>query len=146
VTGRAGRRLADTWQNGAYAYLGMTVPGFPNFFLLYGPNTNLGHNSIILMLEWQTRYVLRCVQALVGHDLAWLEVREDATSKYQAGIRAGLRRTVWEANCRSWYKTPSGKVTNNWPLTTVRYQREVRRPRLEHYHLATRARGVPAGP
>ncbi|MGI8332269.1 flavin-containing monooxygenase [Actinomadura scrupuli] len=146
VTGRGGRRLADTWRDGAYAYLGMTVPGFPNFFLLYGPNTNLGHNSIVLMLEWQTRYVLQCVQALVGRDLAWLDVREDVTRRYDAEIRAGLRRTVWEAGCTSWYKTPTGKVTNNWPLTTVRYRREVRRPRLEDYHLAARRQEVPAAP
>ncbi|MCW2915741.1 MAG: Cyclohexanone monooxygenase [Actinomycetia bacterium] len=146
VTGHGGRRLADTWRDGAYAYLGMTVPGFPNFFLLYGPNTNLGHNSIILMLEWQTKYVLRCVQALIDLDLAWLDVRADVTRTYQAAIRAGLHRTVWEGNCTNWYKTPSGKVVNNWPFTTVRYRREVRRPRFEHYHLAARAEPVPASP
>jgi hypothetical protein len=68
------------------------------------------------------------------------------TRRYEAGIRAGLRRTVWEAGCTSWYKTSSGKVTNNWPLTTVRYRREVRRPKFEHYHLAIRPQGVPATP
>ncbi len=140
ITGRGGRRLADEWKDGAHAYLGMTVPGFPNLFLLYGPNTNLGHNSIVLMLEWQTRYVLQCVRAIRDRRLAWLDVRPDVMRAYDAKIQSGLRRTVWEGGCTSWYKTPSGRVTNNWPLSTVRYRSELRRPRLEYFHLAAGTR------
>lgn len=136
VVGRGGRRLADDWKDGAYAYLGLTVPGYPNFFVLYGPNTNLGHNSILLMLEWQVGYVLRCVQELQSQGLAWMDVRPEAMRAYEDRIAAGLRRTVWEAGCTSWYKTPSGKVVNNWPYSTVRYRSVLRRPHLEHYHLA----------
>jgi len=140
-TGRGGRRLTEEWKDGAHAYLGMTVPGFPNLFLLYGPNTNLGHNSIILMLEWQTRYVLRCVEAIRDRRLAWLDVREDVMRAYDAKIQAELHRTVWESGCTSWYKTPSGKVVNNWPLSTVRYRAELRRPRFEYFHLAAGPQG-----
>jgi len=135
-TGRAGRRLSDEWKDGAHAYLGITVPGFPNLFLLYGPNTNLGHNSIILMLEWQTKYVLACVKAIRDRNLAWMEVREDVMRAYDAKIQRALGRTVWEGGCTSWYKTESGKVTNNWPMSTVRYRSELRRPHFEYFHLA----------
>jgi cation diffusion facilitator CzcD-associated flavoprotein CzcO len=135
ITGRDGLALNEVWKDGAYAYLGMAVPGFPNLFLLYGPNTNLGHNSIILMLEWQTRYVLRCVEAMRACGLGSMDVRADVTRRYDQVIRAGLHRTVWEGGCTSWYMTASGRITNNWPRSTVGYWRKTRRPRLDHFVL-----------
>jgi cation diffusion facilitator CzcD-associated flavoprotein CzcO len=133
ITGRDGTRLDEVWKEGAHAYLGMTIPRFPNLFLLYGPNTNLGHNSIILMIERQTGYVLRCVRAMGRRDLAWVSPRASAMADYDRDTQAALAKTVWNEGCTSWYKTETGKITNNWPHTTIRYWWATRRPRLEHY-------------
>lgn len=138
VTGRDGRKLSQEWSDGAFAFLGMMVPGFPNLFMMYGPNTNLGHNSVVLMLEHQATHILRCVQTLTRHNLAWIDVRPEALAAYDRTIQAALRRTVWQGNCTSWYKTASGKVTNNWPLTTMRYRELTRRPNPTDYHVKAR--------
>jgi cation diffusion facilitator CzcD-associated flavoprotein CzcO len=128
IEGRGGRKLEAVWREGAEAYLGMAVPGFPNLFLLYGPNTNLGHNSIIFMIECQVGYVARCIRRLFGRDLASLEVRPEAMARYDAALQRDLARTAWAAGCHSWYKTEAGRVTNNWSGFTVGYWRRTRRP------------------
>lgn len=133
ITGRAGRELNEAWRQGAEAYLGITVSGFPNLFLLYGPNTNLGHNSIIFMLESQVRYVLACLRVLRERNLRFLDVRPDAQRDFNARLQRSLERSVWGADCTSWYKTAEGRNTNNWPGFTFRYRRETRGPRLAHY-------------
>ncbi|TDB74160.1 4-hydroxyacetophenone monooxygenase, partial [Actinomadura sp. KC216] len=118
----------------AQAHLGITVSGFPNLFLLYGPYTNLGHNSIIYMLESQFRYVLGCVDALRRAGLAWIDVRPDVQDAFTREMRERLRATVWEAGCESWYMTADGKVVNNWPGFTFAYRRATRRPDPRHFH------------
>ncbi|WP_067490221.1 flavin-containing monooxygenase [Actinomadura hibisca] len=128
VTGRGGRELNERWRDGAEAHLGITVSGFPNLFLLYGPYTNLGHNSIIYMLESQFRYVMGCVEAIRRNGLDWIDVRPDVQDAFGREMRERLRSTVWEAGCDSWYMTSSGKVVNNWPGFTFAYRRATRRP------------------
>lgn len=131
IVGRTGRRLrADAWADGAAAYLGMTVPEFPNLFLLYGPNTNLGNNSVVVMIEAQVRYVLACIRRLGG---GVLEVNPAVFARYQAELATALRDTVWEAGCTSWYKTASGRVTNNWPRRVLRYRDRTRRPAVRDF-------------
>lgn len=120
--------LETAWHDGASAYLGMTVPEFPNFFLIYGPNTNLGHNSILFMLECQAHYVVQCVRRLLDRDLRALEVRPEVFERYDAEVQQALERSVWASGCRSWYKTESGRITTNWPWTTARYWWRTRRP------------------
>jgi cation diffusion facilitator CzcD-associated flavoprotein CzcO len=120
IVGRDGRRLHAEWKRGAAAYQGIAVPGYPNLFILYGPNTNLGHNSIIFMLESQYRYVLANLRRLRDGARA-VDVRPEAASRYDAWVTKALHRTVWEAGCDSWYKNEDGKVTNNWPSFTLRY-------------------------
>jgi cation diffusion facilitator CzcD-associated flavoprotein CzcO len=127
VTGLGGRRLHETWRDGAEAYLGITVSGFPNFFLLYGPNTNLGGNSIIYMLEGQIGYVLGAIQALEDDGLDWLDVRPEVQREFKAWVDAASRTSVWESGCHSWYTTPDGRNTNNWPDHTFLYRHRVRR-------------------
>jgi cation diffusion facilitator CzcD-associated flavoprotein CzcO len=139
IEGLGGRVLEDVWRNGAGAYLGLAVPGFPNFFLLYGPNTNLGHNSIVFMLECQVSYVVRCVQALAARDLRWIDVRPEAARAFDAEMQAVLDRSVWARTDHSWYKRADGRITNNWSGTTLAYWWRTRRPRLEDYHLVARA-------
>jgi cation diffusion facilitator CzcD-associated flavoprotein CzcO len=139
IEGREGRVLEDVWKNGADAYLGLTLASFPNFFMLYGPNTNLGHNSIIFMLECQVNYVVQCVQALAARHLASLEVRPEVVRAYNAELQSILRRSVWARTDHSWYKLASGRITNNWSGTTFAYWLRTRRPRLDHYRLVRRA-------
>jgi len=139
ITGLGGRTLDDAWREGAEAYLGIAVAGFPNLFLLYGPNTNLGHNSIIFMIECQVGYVLRCIQALRARDLAWLDVREEVMARYNAELQSALRDTAWAAGCTSWYKTASGKVINNWSGFTVAYWWRTRRPDFAAFAARARA-------
>ncbi|HWJ61412.1 MAG TPA: NAD(P)/FAD-dependent oxidoreductase [Acidimicrobiales bacterium] len=128
VTGRDGRDLHTEWRDGAEAHLGITVAGFPNLFVLYGPNTNLGHNSIIFMLERQIAYALTWIRRLVEDDAASVEVRDEAQAASNARLQRHLERTVWAASCHSWYKTASGKITNNWSGPTLAYWWRTRRP------------------
>ncbi len=116
ISGQGGVTLAQAWASGPEAYLGITVAGFPNLFMLYGPNTNLGHNSIIYMIEAQVGYVL---QAL-AQDRP-LSVSPQAQSAYNDKIQAELAHTPWAGTCTSWYKTPEGKILNNWPGSAQAY-------------------------
>ncbi|MCG8392245.1 MAG: NAD(P)/FAD-dependent oxidoreductase [Pseudomonadales bacterium] len=135
ITGRNGIGLNQAWQNGAEAYLGITVHGFPNLFMLYGPNTNLGHNSIIYMLESQIRYILQCLETLEEKNARALEVREGVQASFNADVQDKIRNTVWDKGCHSWYKTESGKNTNNWPGFTFDYRRLTDTLKLEDYEL-----------
>ncbi|WP_049564925.1 flavin-containing monooxygenase [Nonomuraea sp. SBT364] len=126
VTGRAGRDLAEQWAGGPEAYLGISVPHFPNLFLLYGPNTNLGHNSIVFMLECQVGHVMACLPHLSGGRR--LEVRPEAMAAWRTQLDAAMARMVWGDGCQSWYKTAEGRVTNNWPGPTPLYRRLTARP------------------
>ncbi|HET8931026.1 MAG TPA: NAD(P)/FAD-dependent oxidoreductase [Acidimicrobiales bacterium] len=126
IIGVDGRRLADVWAEGARAYQGIAVPGFPNSFILYGPNTNLNHNSIIFMLEAQFRWILRAIRILRTGGRA-IDVRPAAARRYDDRIQRDLRQTAFAADCHSWYKTGSGRITNNWPGPTVRYWFDTRR-------------------
>lgn len=128
VVGRNGADLHETWADGAQAHLGITVSGFPNLFMLYGPNTNLGHNSIIFMLERQISYALTCIRSLVDGGRP-LDVRPGAQSASNRRLVRELGRTVWAAGCHSWYKTETGKITNNWSGPTITYWARTLRPR-----------------
>jgi cation diffusion facilitator CzcD-associated flavoprotein CzcO len=138
VTGLHGWRLEDAWRDGAQAYLGIAVTGFPNFFLLYGPNTNLGGNSILYMLEGQIGYVLGAIRALSEEQLAWLDVRPDVQDTFTGWVASASRRSVWETGCHSWYTTSAGRNTNNWPDHTFLYRYRVRRFDLAAYRVMPR--------
>ncbi|TQV66733.1 NAD(P)/FAD-dependent oxidoreductase [Exilibacterium tricleocarpae] len=122
VTGLDGRDLNTAWARGAEAYLGITVSGFPNLFMLYGPNTNLGHNSIIYMLESQYRYVLDGVRLLLKQPERRLNVSADIQRGFNNRIQEKLKHTVWHQGCTSWYKNAEGKNLNNWPGFTFVYR------------------------
>jgi cation diffusion facilitator CzcD-associated flavoprotein CzcO len=136
--GRGRQSLQALWKDGAHAYLGMTVAGFPNFFILYGPNTNLGHNSIIFMIERQVSYIVQCVRALRDRGLRYLDVRQDVMEAFNRRLQADLGGTVWAGGCRSWYKNEAGKIVNNWSSTTINYWWRTRTPNLGEYVLAER--------
>lgn len=135
VVGRNGKTLNEAWKDGAEAYLGVTVAGFPNLFMLYGPNTNLGHNSIIFMIEAQVGYMIEAMKALKERGAKALTVRDDAFARFNAQLQKDLTETSWAGSCSSWYKTESGKITNNWSGDTLTYSRMTRQPALEDYEL-----------
>jgi cation diffusion facilitator CzcD-associated flavoprotein CzcO len=137
VTGRDGLRLIDAWSRGAEAYLGTTVAGFPNLFLLYGPNTNLGHSSIVLMLESQLAYLRQAVQLVA--DGRVVEVRGDVMRGFNDRLQQRLRGTVFAGGCTSWYLDAHGRNTQNWPGTTLEFRARTRRLRPGD-HVITTAR------
>jgi cation diffusion facilitator CzcD-associated flavoprotein CzcO len=134
IEGRGGLLLSEVWQDGPEAYLGMAVAGFPNLFLLYGPNTNLGHNSIIAMLECQFDYVLQAVAALDGARA--LELKADVMRSYNEQVQQSLKGSSWDGGCNSWYKNKNGKITNNWTGTVEDYKARTARLELGEYQVA----------
>ena len=147
VTAR-GRSLREAWHAGAEAYLGTAVAGFPNLFLMYGPNTNLGHNSIILMLESQIRWIVAAVRRMDGAAVRRMdgaavrrggvvEVRPEVMRSFNERLQERLEHTVFAAGCDSWYLTPEGRNTLNWPGTTLEYRLRTRRLREEDLVVGT---------
>ncbi len=133
VQGLGGRELNQAWKEGAEAYKGISVSGFPNLFILYGPNTNLGHNSIIYMLESQFPYVLGCLQRIRREGLKYLDVKPQVQQRFNQHLQHELRHTIWERGCNSWYKTANGRNTVNWPGFTFRYRQQTRQPEFADY-------------
>ena len=145
MTGRGGRDLHEQWADGASAHLGTVVPGFPNLFVLYGPNTNLGHNSIIVMLEAQIGWVVQAVRLLRRGAARTLEVRPEVAAGFDAWVQERVGHTVFAGGCRSWYLTSSGRNTQNWPASTLTFRRRLRRLRLDEFVVDAPAELVPAG-
>ncbi|MEA2475148.1 MAG: hypothetical protein QOE06_3063 [Thermoleophilaceae bacterium] len=135
VRGLGGRDLNHAWRDGAEAYLGLAVSGFPNMFILYGPNTNLGAGSIITMLESQVGYVVEAVRELGRSGARWMDVRDDVQSAFNDEVQGRLADSVWVAGCNSWYRTESGKVTNNWAGFVTEYRRRTRHPDPDDFRL-----------
>lgn len=127
ITGRNGIPLAKLWAGSAHAYKGVTVPSLPNFGILYGPNTNLSHNSLILMIEAQVRYLSRIIGSVLdarvdGKTLA-IEPKPDVTASYNSKLQAELQATSFaDPGCNSWWKRDDGHILNNWSGTAVDYQ------------------------
>jgi cation diffusion facilitator CzcD-associated flavoprotein CzcO len=146
IEGVGGRTLAQDWAHGARAYYGITVAGYPNFFMLYGPNTNLGHNTIIFMLECQIAYILKALRALDEDDLRYLDLQPVVMDAYNAEIQSVLRDSAWAAAGDSWYKDAEGHITNNWPWSTFSYWMRTRRFDRAAYRAARRIPGAAAAP
>lgn len=134
VKGRNGYELNQMWSDGAGAHLGISVPNFPNFFILYGPNTNLGHNSVIYMLESQIAHVMRCLKAVNLADADTIEVEQAPYHRFIARVRKRMKRTVWQ-QCRSWYLDERGRNTVNWPNFSAYYGWLARRQTLNVYSI-----------
>lgn len=124
--GLGGRLLSSAWGEGSEAYLGMTMAGFPNLFMLYGPNTNLGHNSIVFMIECQVSYILRCVELLQKSTLPFIDTEPGVQANYNRALQLRLAATYW-TDCVNWYRTESGKITSNWGGSATAYWLATRR-------------------
>jgi len=127
IYGRGGVELGDAWRDGMEAYLGISVAGFPNLFMLVGPNTGLGHNSMIVMIEAQIRYVASALDYMRRNRVTALDVRPDVQRSFNGRLQERMARTVWSSGCGSWYLDKRGKNTTIWPGFTFTYRRLTRR-------------------
>ena len=143
VHGRNGKLLADAWHETMTAYLGTSVAGFPNLFLLLGPNTGLGHNSVVLMIEAQLKQVLKALDHLRRSGLDTIEPSEHAQRAFVERVDAKMRPTVWmQGGCRSWYVDASGRNSTLWPGFVPSFRRLLGRFRPEAYVMSK----TPAAP
>ncbi|MCF8257265.1 MAG: NAD(P)/FAD-dependent oxidoreductase [Flavobacteriales bacterium] len=133
VQGIDGQLLADVWKDGPEAYLGTTVCGFPNMFFIIGPNTGLGHSSMILMIEAQVRYIISCIHELEHQGATRIEVRPEVQNIYNQEIQRRLAATVWNSGCSSWYRTGAGKNTSLWPGHTFEFMSRTCRVTVSDY-------------
>lgn len=139
VRGADGRSLTDTWKGSPQAYLGASVAGFPNLFLLVGPNTGLGHNSIVFMIESQLNHIMGCLRFMRRHGLHSFEVRADVQQRFNERIQRRLQGTVWNSGgCASWYLDENGNNTTIWPGFTWPFRRRTRHFRPAEYRLLPR--------
>jgi cation diffusion facilitator CzcD-associated flavoprotein CzcO len=140
VHGPGGRSLNDVWQGSPQAYLGTTVAGFPNLFLMVGPNTGLGHNSIVFMIESQLNHIMGCLVQLDRTGSSVFEVRADVQERFNAEIQKKLEGSVWTSGgCASWYLDEHGRNSTVWPGSTWTYRRRTRRFDPDDYRLSPRA-------
>jgi cation diffusion facilitator CzcD-associated flavoprotein CzcO len=138
VTGRGGLAIADAWSEGAEAYKGVTTAGFPNLFMLYGPNTNA--DSIITMIEYQADHVLRQIQRIAREGLAWIDVKPAAMAAYNAEIQRDLAAVApWQAGCTDYYRAPSGRIVTQWPRSMPALERALSGLDEEAYETAAPA-------
>ena len=125
VIGRDGIRLEERWRDGAYAFLGSMIPGFPNLFMMYGPNTNNG--SIIEMIEHQVDFAMRQIERLGAEDLATIEPSPQATTSYNEHLQSEIDSVeVWQADCFGYYRGPTGRIVTQWPHNMGAYERQMR--------------------
>jgi len=127
IVGSGERTLAETWAEVARAYLGLSVPGFPNMFLLYGPNTNGGSGSVVNTLECGIGHVLAALREMDGARASRIEVAPSAAEEFDRELRAALAKTVWQSGCSNWYVDENGNDPNNWPWTWSAYRRRTER-------------------
>lgn len=138
IVGRGGVEIHEAWRDRMSAYFGITVCGYPNFFVLLGPNTGLGHNSIILMTEAQVRYVMSCLRLMKRKNKRVLEVRQEVQKRFVEIIHQRLQSTVWvSGGCKSWYlDSRTGENTTLWPGTVLEYVRRTRHASTGDYLLS----------
>ncbi|WP_433438080.1 flavin-containing monooxygenase [Nonomuraea sp. CA-141351] len=136
IVGRGGLKLQDAWQNGIETYYGITTTGFPNLFFLLGPNTGLGHNSVVFMIESQVRYVIDCLRLLSRTQARAVEVKPGAQRAFSHRLRERLDPLVWNTGgCTSWYLDEHGVNRTIWPGFTFEYWARTRKVKPEAYEL-----------
>ncbi len=144
VTGRDGRTLMEVWQGSPKAHLGMSVPGFPNAFLLLGPNTGLGHNSVLLIIEAQVKYLIKLLDHCRENRIRTIEPTPEAFASYVEEVERGTKGSVWTAGgCLSWYVDVTGRNSTLWPGSVRAYQRRVARFAPDEYELLEQPSATP---
>lgn len=135
ITGLGGTTLDEVWKDGPEAYYGMSMPNFPNMFMMYGPNTSLGHNSVFFMIECEINYVMKCIRAHMAGKFAYLDLKPEAMRRFNTKLQKELEGSMW-SNCTSWYRFgQSGKIVGTWSRTATAYWWETLRVRMSDYNL-----------
>ena len=139
IRGREGHTLSEAWSESMQAYLGTSVAGFPNMFMLVGPNTGLGHNSILFMIESQVEYVLDALRTMKARGASSMDVRKEVQDSYNVELQERLKDTVWSTGgCASWYLDDTGRNTTLWPGSTWPFRQKTRRFDASCYALEKR--------
>ena len=136
VAGLDGRKLADEWAGGAYAYKSVSVSGYPNLFLTFGPNSGPGHNSALLYMEAQIDYIVKAVRLIRTRGIPIFDVRKDRQDRYNAAIQRRLAATTWNSGCASWYLTDDGHNSTMFPGFATQFTRQLARVNLDDYQPA----------
>lgn len=126
VVGSGGKSMADYFKDGMRAHNTVSVPGFPNFAFLTGPNSGLGHNSVILMIEAQVEYIIGLIGMMTGRGANTIDVKPTASERFDQRVQAGLEGSVWHTGCKNWYVGENGRNHTLWPNSTVKYRRDMR--------------------
>jgi cation diffusion facilitator CzcD-associated flavoprotein CzcO len=132
VSGPGGRSLAEAWADAPVAYEGCMVAGFPNYYFVTGPNTGVGSNSVIFMIEQAANFIINCIEAAGPRGL--IEPKQSAMDAYNAEIQAALSGTVWAESCSSWYKTDSGRITALYPYNAQAFRKRHRQFHQDHFN------------
>jgi cation diffusion facilitator CzcD-associated flavoprotein CzcO len=144
VAGAEGLELREHWSGGAHAHLGMCVPGFPNMFLMYGPNTNTSGGSIVVYLEAQAAYIRRALQELRARGAGAIEVRAEVEAASDRELQARFAGTAW-LRCDSWYRNEQGRIVANWPGYMRDYLQRTARVEPAEYRFAPQPASSPQG-
>ena len=135
ITGLGGRTLDDVWKDGAVAYKGVTVHGFPNWFIMMGPNTGPGHTSVLVYTERQIDYALQAIQKIIGMDLKHVDVHQEVQDRYNERIQKRMKYTAWTSGCNSWYLNPDGSNHALFPGFASEYCLSIRKFEPAEYDL-----------
>ncbi|HVN64514.1 MAG TPA: NAD(P)/FAD-dependent oxidoreductase, partial [Candidatus Binataceae bacterium] len=136
VTGRSGKSLDETWKNGAVAYKGMTVSGFPNWFILMGPNTGPGHTSVLVYTEAQIEHALGAIRKLMSNGVKFVDIRQDVQDRYNVGIQGRMKYMVWNSGCNSWYLSEDGSNHSLYPGFAAEYALRARHFKESDYEIS----------
>jgi cation diffusion facilitator CzcD-associated flavoprotein CzcO len=135
IAGRDGRKLADEWSSGAYAYKSVSVSGYPNLFWTFGPNSGPGHNSALLYMEAQIDYIVEALRLIAERNVRVFDVRKDQQDRYNARIQRALAKTTWNSGCASWYLTDDGHNATMFPGFATQFTRQLARVNLDDYEV-----------
>jgi len=144
IFGKGGVDLLDAWKHGPEAYLGTTIAGFPNFFMIVGPNTGLGHSSMVYMIESQVAYVMDAVKTMLRQKLSSVDVKPEVQATFNSGLQGKLSKSVWTSGCKSWYVDANGKNNTLWPGFTFMFRRKTASFSVADYSVEARRRSVAA--
>ncbi len=136
VIGLGGQNLNDCWRDGIETFYGLAVSGFPNFYMLIGPNTGLGHNSMVFMIESQVHYIMQCIKALRNGRHRYLDVKPGTQRAFNQRLQTRMRNTVWLTGCSSWYLTKDGRNFTLWPGFTFEYWMQLRKFKRRDFQIA----------
>jgi cation diffusion facilitator CzcD-associated flavoprotein CzcO len=136
IFGRDGRKLDDVWSEGAVAYKGMTVSGFPNWFIMMGPNTGPGHTSVLVFTEAQIEHALQAIRTLRDENLRFVDVRQEVQDRYNERIQGRMKHMVWSSGCASWYLSPDGSNHSLYPGFAAEYAVRSKRFKVSEYEIA----------